>query len=214
MMHIFEEQLNIAADNKIEEERAKKDKWRKKGCPPKKSAGSMCELLFPGKISTQSWNIKFGHIMEAALKACIPRAWELDITHIVCKDAKITKKSKKSKRTQLDIIFKQGDTIFYLESKNNLNLDTTKRPGEVSKVDAVKEALQQEYPGKKVVNKIVCGRLPTTPAILGEYGEGDLSSDNVIGYNDFFALLGVPPINPKDWARMIADQGDKFETVS
>jgi len=48
------------------------------------------------------------------------------------------------KNRQLDHLF-QVDTIFYLESKCNLNFDTEKKPASNDKVDAVCAAAAQKY---------------------------------------------------------------------
>jgi hypothetical protein len=207
-VHVFEEQLSRFTDQQILKEK------ENKGAKLKKTSGSMSELLFPDKPSYQSWNIKFGHIMEKALNACIPPVCQYPLSHIVCEGAGINKKSKKKKRTQLDLISKKGNTFYYLESKNNLNLDTTKLPGELEKIAKVKNALERDYPGCDVVNKFVTGRFSTVSEIPARFFKNGLTKDNVIGYNEFFVLWGHEPIELKDYERMIAEQGVKFETLS
>ena len=55
----------------------------------------------------------------------------------------------------IDILFNKSGTTYYLESKNNLNLDTEKGPETIEKVKTITECLRHNENHSNVVGKVV-----------------------------------------------------------
>jgi len=193
-MHRIEEYLNKFTDEKI---------LKRSSSKVQKTKGSMAELLW-GSFSRQSTNIIFGHVIEASFNALIPSKYYLGISHI--------RPEAETKRIQLDILFMKDNVVYYFESKNNINLDTEKMPACIEKISKVKTALASRYPEYVVVAKILTSRFPTTQAIPREFFKNGLTNMNVIGYNDFFEIIGEETINEEEWCKIIRRQGEKIET--
>jgi len=192
-MHTIEKLIDFETGKAIEEIHGK---------PANNESGSMSELLWDGP-SRQSFNITFGHVIERALKTIIPEKYRLDLTHISLEDGE--------GRTQLDIIFRKEDTIYYFESKNNINLDTEKMPACLGKISRVKTHFEKAYPSCKIVAQILTGRYGDVQSIPKKFFVKGLTSSDVIGYNEFFGIIGEKNVSKVEWKRIIRKQGIRFE---
>jgi len=169
-----------------------------------KTNGSMGELLWDG-FSQQSTNIKFGHVIEKSFNDIIPEDYRLPLTHIYL--------TGKTTQTQLDIIFRKENTVYYFESKNNINLDTEKMPACLDKISRVKDCLEELYPQCFVVAKIFTARFSNVQDISKKFFKNGLTSDKVIGYNDFFDIVGETHVNEEDWHKIIRGVSEHIATA-
>ena len=104
--------------------------------------GSVKYLLYGPEKSRQSVSIKLGKIIgEEFIKMLIVKRCELLECGILCV-------SFDEKKKDFDLVWKDGtkNTIYYRESKGNMELDTEKLPATINKITKLKEELQKKYP--------------------------------------------------------------------
>lgn len=104
--------------------------------------GSVNYLIYGTEKSRQSVSIKLGKIIgEEFIKMLIVKRFELLECGILCV-------SFDKKKKDFDLIWKDQEkkTIYYRESKGNMELDTEKLPATIKKVNQLKEELQIKYP--------------------------------------------------------------------
>tara|TARA_R100000005_G_C4964081_1_gene179619 strand:- start:514 stop:1101 length:588 start_codon:yes stop_codon:yes gene_type:complete len=112
--------------------------------------GGLPYLLFgEGKVSTQSLFIKIGRNFEKWFKFIVEDAGMTLLPDGVVKNV-IGKKSK-----DIDLIFRDDDTIYYREMKSNLELDTEKLPATYEKIQLITKYVEKEYPGYKVDSSLL-----------------------------------------------------------
>jgi hypothetical protein len=165
-----------------------------------------CELLFGNTPSQQSVNIRMGHVTEKGFNAWIPEEYKLPNTdHIV-----VGKKGA-SKRKQLDLIFKKGETVYYFECKNNIDLDTEKMPATLQKIEAVKKSLQAKFPNCKIIGKILASKYCTKEHIEKKYFKNGLTEESIIGYSELSFILHGVELNAYEWNKFWSDCGTRIK---
>ena len=118
--------------------------------PTESLPGALPYLLFGGgKVSTQSLYIKIGRNFEKWFKFIIEDAGMTLLPDGVVKNV-IGKKSK-----DIDLIFRDDNTIYYREMKSNLELDTEKLPATYEKIQLITKYVEKEYPGYKVDSSLL-----------------------------------------------------------
>jgi hypothetical protein len=102
--------------------------------------GSISYLLYGGKPSEQSINIKLGRLGEWLSKELISANPNLKL--LKCGVQKIN-----DKRKDVDLLFedKENKIIYFRELKGNIELDTEKLPATISKCKEIEYALKIEY---------------------------------------------------------------------
>jgi hypothetical protein len=103
-------------------------------------------------------------------------------------------------QSQKDQCFKNDTkkTVAYFEQKNNLNLDTEKRPATISKVKKVSEELRQKFPDHTVVGGVFAARYlsssePLAASIIKTY-----AGVQVYGVNEFLGVFNIAPFSSYD----------------
>lgn len=147
-----------------------------------KESGSFCELL-ASNISQQSVNIKMGNILE--------KAWNIYIANV---DGVKLDGRNIIAGSQVDILFYYKDVAYYLESKNNLNIDTEKTIATLNKVNKIIDELKKE--GYTVVGKILNNRYPT--AELAKFYKTPITKEHIIGYSELFNIFGIV-VTQQEW---------------
>ena len=152
---------------------------------------SFSSLISNVRVLKQSENIKLGTGMEHLFRDTVSKyggGFEPIEIGIV------------EGQSQKDHCFK-NDTkkrVVYLEQKNNLNLDTEKRPATISKVKKVTEELQQKFPEHTVVGGVFAARYlsssePLAVSIIKTY-----AGVQVYGVNEFLGMFNIAPFSSYD----------------
>ena len=118
--------------------------------------GSLKFLLFENGNISQSQSIKFGKAYEAwfekIIEDHITSAGGRLLPHGVLQDF-----LEKGKKKDLDLLYDNGTgTIYYLELKSNLNLDSEKLPTTAEKVKEITKKLQKKYSDKVIEGAVLC----------------------------------------------------------
>lgn len=102
--------------------------------------GSISYLLYGGRPSEQSINIKFGRHVELLSKELIKTNHTLEL--LKCGVQKINDKNK-----DVDLIFedKVNKIIYYRELKANIELDTEKTTATITKCNEIENSLKKTY---------------------------------------------------------------------
>lgn len=177
--------------------------------------GSFKELVFNNVeiLPMQSIYIKTGNILESAYNLFIN---EMNINKFESlifndkypklKDGKI---SIKNKKYQLDVLFRdvKNDTIYYLESKANINLDTEKSVSTSNKATTIiKKELELMFPTQTIISKVLAGRVYRE---VDKNKEALLNNDVIMGYNEFFDIFNVY-MSKNYWENMWSELGDRI----
>jgi len=165
------------------------------GASKKKSTGSFGELLW-GKTSVQSINIKMGNVLE--------RSWNVfldNITDVI----KIDKGMEYG--SQIDVMFSYKDTVFYFESKNNVNLDTEKTIATKEKIVRIEYLLEKDYPDKIIISKVLSNRNSRTEMV--NFYKKPFTQNDFYGYSDFFDIFSID-VSKKDWETFFFEQGKRI----
>jgi len=175
-------------DNIILNNRYIQDKKKTLGSSDPHSYSSLISKFRP---LNQSQNIKLGNAMENLFSDTVSKygdGFERIEEGIV------------QGQSQKDHCFinKVKKVIIYGEQKNNVNLDTEKRPVTISKVKKVIEELRQKFPGYTIIGGIFAARYlsssePLAVSIIKTYAD-----INVYGVNEFLGLFNIPPFSSYD----------------
>lgn len=109
--------------------------------------GSLVYMLYGDIPSTQSLNIKFGHVGEKISKKLIELNPDFELLSCGCRDI------GNGIMKDFDLLWynKNDGTIFYRELKANIELDTEKLPAMIDKIiNCILPYLVKEYPEKKI----------------------------------------------------------------
>jgi len=169
----------------------------------KKDNGSFGEIVWNDRPAHHSHNIKLGHVTEGMFNDYVRYG---DNCFQLVEEDKI---DIDGASTQMDVLFinKDKKIVYYFESKNNINLDTEKGPATVEKIIKVESALKKMYPSHQVVVRVLTARYPTVDDIPIKLFKNSLTRDNIIGYNEFFKLVGVDRVSFNEWERLWYKQG-------
>lgn len=140
-------------------------------------------LLNNNKL-TQSQSIKFGKIFEKFLKDLI-KSEGYKLIHEEYVDVYGTGTTTNKNKKDLDICFIKGDTIFYFESKLNLNLDSEKLKATDNKILQITEYLKKENKEMKVFSGLV------TSWFEREEGMSITTKTNLLFMKDFLEILNI-----------------------
>ena len=103
----------------------------------------------------------------------------------------------------IDILFNKTETTYYLESKNNLNLDTEKGPETILKVETITECLRNNENYSNVVGKVVSAFWDKTNVPIS----GSIKKSGcVMWFSEFCELLNLP-ITKSEWEDMCKELG-------
>lgn len=103
--------------------------------------GSISYLIYGGKPSEQSINIKLGRLGEFIAKELIK--YSINFQLLPCGIQQINDRKK-----DIDLIFmnNQTKTIYYRELKGNIELDTEKLPATIDKCKEIESSLKIKFP--------------------------------------------------------------------
>lgn len=115
---------------------AKRVKYTRPGC--------IAFLLFGEEPSRQSLLIRMGKPLGEELPKTLINSTE----HLKMEECGIVKLNESKQKKDFDLIWKNEatKTVFYRESKGNMELDTEKLPATISKVKKLHEELTKKYP--------------------------------------------------------------------
>ena len=143
----------------------------------------------------QAVSIVFGRLFEETMNNLIDRSEHHEaITNssdktFITPDCKLTTVAKGNK--DVDILFRQDDTIFYREAKCNLRLDSEKSKVTSTKVNEISSRLQRLYPNCKI-----------DAAILNMDWKGKkshLRGVRIEYIGEFMNRLEIETITEQDW---------------
>ena len=88
----------------------------------------------------------------------------------------------------VDILFIKDGTTYYLESKNNLNLDTEKGPETIEKVKLITKSLRKNGDYSNVIGKVISAFWDETNVPVS----GSMkNSGAIMWFSEFCSLLGL-----------------------
>ena len=103
----------------------------------------------------------------------------------------------------IDILFTINGTTYYLESKNNLNLDTEKGPETIEKVKTITECLRNNENYSNVVGKVISAFWDSTDVPIS----GSIKKSGcVMWFGEFCELLNLD-ITKSDYEDMCKELG-------
>jgi len=140
--------------------------------------------------SESSFNYLFNRKVDQGVSIAMGSAMEQSITQITEKLSKLENIKEKNKKgvKEKDILFKDPvtNTVWYFESKTNLNLDTEKAPATSKKIKEIK--LENDYKGGLLALRWL-SRDDIPKAIRNKFK--DLDYDEIYGMNDYLNVVGV-----------------------
>lgn len=110
--------------------------------------------LLNNNLLTQSFSIKFGILFERFIKSII-RTKGYKLINEELQDVFETGTKTNKGKKDIDICFIKGDTIFYFESKLNLNLDSEKSKATDQKVNHITKFLTKVNDGYKIYSGLI-----------------------------------------------------------
>lgn len=140
-------------------------------------------LLNNNKLD-QSQSIRFGKIFENFIKDLIRSKGHELINEELIDVYGTGSKTKKGKK-DLDICFIKENTIFYFESKLNLNLDSEKSKATDDKISGITEYLILENKKKDIFSGLI------TCWWEKEEGMSITTKTNLLFMKDFLEILGI-----------------------
>ena len=158
----------------------------------KKSSGSFSELLF-NNFSQQSLNIRIGSVLEKSWKQLLFQINDVDVLDY-----------DNIAGHQIDLMFIYRDDCFYLESKNNINLDTEKTLATYNKVKFMEKYLKDNFTKYNTYSKVLSNRYHSFQFM--KHYKKPLDKDTLFGYGDFF-LLFDEQVSIKNWETFFNNVG-------
>jgi hypothetical protein len=148
---------------------------------------------------TQSQSIKFGKVFEGFIKDIVKTQGGELINEEYVDVYEIGTKTNKGKK-DLDICFIKGDTIYYFESKMNLNLDSEKSKVTDEKISQITNYLVKQNKGMNVVSGLI------TSWYEREEGMSIKTKTNLFFMKDFLQIVGVD-MGKNEYYEMMSDFG-------
>ena len=165
-----------------------------------KSNQGVGHLLNPDGYSypKQAICIRLGCIMEKAIRTYILQRAESIPTEV-----KESFWEYSAKKTQWDVPFKKGNTVYLFETKYNLDLDTEKTNAVIDKLDTYSIFLRKYYKTQDintVVNLVTLSfaRATDVPKTALKNSLNAVKDIYLIGYSDLFEIFGVK-VTQKMW---------------
>lgn len=156
------------------------------------NSGSFSELLF-NRFSQQSLNIRVGNVIE--------KSWKEWLNNI---DGVELGNYGNIENHQIDLLFFYNGECYYLESKNNINLDTEKTMATYNKVMFIYECLQSMFTDYKIYAKVLCNRYHSFKYM--QHFKKPFDENILFGYGDMFAIFGED-ISIEKWENFFKDVG-------
>jgi hypothetical protein len=150
--------------------------------------------LMRGKIpSVQSFNIKMGKIGEFISKELIHLNGSLEL--LKCGVQKVDDNQK-----DVDLIWKDGNTIYYRELKGNIDLDTEKRKATLDKCKEITLSLMKENKGYVIDSGILNWSV---------YNRSEYTDSNYLNIINYFETDGIPVNHFEDFLKIICIEWSK-----
>jgi hypothetical protein len=147
----------------------------------------------------QSQSIRFGKIFEKFIKDLVKsRGYELINEELV--DIYGTGSETKKGKKDIDICFIKDNSIFYFESKLNLNLDSEKSKATDEKISNITEYLITQNSGYTVFSNLI------TCWWEKEDGMPISTKTNLIFMREFLQILGIETTR-EEYYEMMSDFG-------
>ena len=107
----------------------------------------------------------------------------------------------------VDVLFEKDGIVYYLEVKNNLNLDTEKGPETIEKVGVVTECLRNnlEFKGKEIVGKVLSMFWDNKNVPIS----GSMKKSNIMWFSEFVKLFDTN-LNKEEYETMCKEMGKEI----
>lgn len=175
--------------------------------------GAIPFLFFGKQISTASLPIRIGRNFEKWFKF-IAKDCGMELL-----DDGVIKNVFEGKSKDIDLLFKdkKTKTIYYMEAKSNLLMDTEKSPATLNKVKIIREYLEKKYPEYKIVSSLLHWgayepNILSTPYI-SKAKKAKKAGISVIYPIDFFKIVGAD-ISEADFYAYFKTLGVRIKSVS
>ena len=171
--------------------------------------------LFGRKDLSQGQRIKLGNRMEKLVNGTLdnlpdvkswkgfsnPNLWMNTTTN------ELTSGGNGTGNKDVDVLFEKDGIVYYLEVKNNLNLDTEKGPETIEKVGVVTECLRNnlEFKGKEIVGKILSMFWDNKNVPIS----GSMKKSNIMWFSEFVKLFDTN-LNKEEYETMCKEMGKEI----
>ena len=171
--------------------------------------------LFGRKDLSQGQRIKLGNRMEKLVNGTLdnltdvkswkgfpnPNLWMNTTTN------ELTSGGNGTGNKDVDVLFEKDGIVYYLEVKNNLNLDTEKGPETIEKVRVVTECLRNnlEFKGKEIVGKILSMFWDNKNVPIS----GSMKKSNIMWFSEFVKLFDTN-LNKEEYETMCKEMGKEI----
>ena len=171
--------------------------------------------LFGRKDLSQGQRIKLGNRMEKLVNGTLdnltdvkswkgfsnPNLWMNTTTN------ELTSGGNGKGDKDVDVLFEKDGIVYYLEVKNNLNLDTEKGPETIEKVGVVTECLRNnlEFEGQEIVGKVLSMFWDNKNVPIS----GSMKKSNIMWFNEFVKLFDTN-LNKEEYETMCKEMGKEI----
>ena len=171
--------------------------------------------LFGRKDLSQGQRIKLGNRMEKLVNGTLdnlpdvkswkgffnPNLWMNTTTN------ELTSGGNGKGEKDVDVLFEKDGIVYYLEVKNNLNLDTEKGPETIEKVGVVTECLRNnlEFKGKEIVGKVLSMFWDNKNVPIS----GSMKKSNIMWFSEFVKLFDTN-LNKKEYESICKKMGEEI----
>ena len=171
--------------------------------------------LFGRKDLSQGQRIKLGNRMEKLVNGTLdnlpdvkswkgfsnPNLWMNTTTN------ELTSGGNGTGNKDVDVLFEKDGIVYYLEVKNNLNLDTEKGPETIEKVGVVTECLRNnlEFKGKEIVGKVLSVFWDNKNVPIS----GSMKKTNIMWFSEFVKLFDTN-LNKKEYESICKEMGEEI----
>ena len=171
--------------------------------------------LFGRKDLSQGQRIKLGNRMEKLVNGTLdnlpdvkswkgffnPNLWMNTTTN------ELTSGGNGKGEKDVDVLFEKDGIVYYLEVKNNLNLDTEKGPETIEKVGVVTECLRNnlEFEGQEIVGKVLSMFWDNKNVPIS----GSMKKSNIMWFSEFVKLFDTN-LNKEEYETMCKEMGKEI----
>ena len=171
--------------------------------------------LFGRKDLSQGQRIKLGNRMEKLVNGTLdnlpdvkswkgfsnPNLWMNTTTN------ELTSGGNGKGDKDVDVLFEKDGIVYYLEVKNNLNLDTEKGPETIEKVGVVTECLRNnlEFEGQEIVGKVLSMFWDNKNVPIS----GSMKKSNIMWFSEFVKLFDTN-LNKEEYETMCKEMGKEI----
>ena len=171
--------------------------------------------LFGRKDLSQGQRIKLGNRMEKLVNGTLdnlpdvkswkgffnPNLWMNTTTN------ELTSGGNGTGNKDVDVLFEKDGIVYYLEVKNNLNLDTEKGPETIEKVGVVTECLRNnlEFEGQEIVGKVLSMFWDNKNVPIS----GSMKKSNIMWFSEFVKLFDTN-LNKEEYETMCKEMGKEI----